>query len=177
MAVVVDEGGEAGGVGEDLEQGGGVELGGGLDGHQQDDEGSLDHRPDLQPAVGDSVCAAVRLTGPLKCLRGQVDQHVALAGEVAEERGPAHLGLGDHVLDPGRDEPVGLEAAQRDLVDAVALVDSAGLGRRRGETDRVVVALAVSDQRRTACLDPRTHIQYGIAMKAILNIALARGAC
>ena len=158
---LVDHRGEAGRLGEDLEQGGVVELGRGLGGLHQCGEGALDHRPRAQPAVAQ---AGLRRGADVdaEVAGGELDQHVALAREVAEEGGPADVGVGDHVLDPGRGDAVGRVVGDRRGVDPIALVDPAGLGGRRREAlaRSLGAGLAVADQTPLADVDPRFHIEY-----------------
>ena len=106
---------------------------------------------------------------------GELDQDVALAREVAEEGGPADVGVGDHVLDPGRGDAVGRVVGERRSVDPVALVDPAGLGGRRREAlaRSLGAGLAVADQTPLADLTPDSILSI-VTYEAILSMALQR---
>src|SRR5262249_29213401 len=96
--------------------------------------------------------------------RGQLEQDVLLAREVAEEGGPADLGLGDHVADAGAGDAVRLVAGERGPVDAVALLGAALLGGRQGQAAHVVpgVPVPVADETFVdyRCFHLRSHIEY-----------------
>ena len=129
---LVDQGGESSGVREDLEQRGAVEGGGDACGAKQRSEGTLGHGADAEAAVAQ---AALGLGPDLvaEVARGVLDQHVLLAGEVAEEGRPADARIGDHVLHPGGIDPASLVERDRCVVDAIALLGAPGLRRGGGE--------------------------------------------
>ena len=135
---------------EHLEQRGVVEVGGHVRGPEQRREGSLDHRSNPEPAIleallGDGSHVIAEVT------RGALEQDVLLAREVSEERRPAHLGVGDHVLHPSVGDTDLAIAGDGRVVEAVPLVDSPSLGRRGGQR-RLAGSAPVSDEGRPVAL-------------------------
>ena len=110
--------------------------------------------PVAQPALGRRPHLVAEMA------RGVLDQHVLLAGEVAEEGRPADAGLGDYVLDPGSVDSVRLVEHNRRVVDAITLLGAAFLGGRRGQAGAGTPGGSVADQGlRGSCA--RSHIEYG----------------
>ena len=149
---VVDQRREARRVREDLEQRRAVQGGGDARGTKQGREGALGDRADAQAAVAQPALGR-RPHLVAEMARGVLDQHVLLAGEVAEEGRPADAGLGDHVLDPGGVDPVRLVERDRCVVDAIALLGAPSLRGRGGEAGAGTLARSVADQavRRFRC--------------------------